>query len=687
MTVHVVTGGTGFLGRRVLPLLLAREDCEAVHVLVRTGSVARLEQMAAGWEGGEKVHPLVGDLTARGLGLGRRGPRSADHVIHLGAVYDMTAPEEESQAANVDGTRSVIALTQRLGATLHHVSSVAVAGDHHGRFTENDFDRGQELPSAYHRTKFEAEELVRLTCTAPWRVYRPSVVVGDSVTGEMDKIDGPYYFFNALRRLGALAPGMAAVPIVVPDLGSTNIVPVDFVAAALVHLVHRRQGDGKAFHLVHPRPQPLQEVYGAFAAAAGAPHPVFTVPAPWLVPLSAVGGALGRVPGVNTVRDLVLDQLGIPPEVISHLTFNAVFASNQTQDALADSGIRSPELGTYADVLWRYWAENLDPDRARRHDPAGQLVGRVVVITGGSSGIGKALALALVKEGAVSILLARRPDELAEAVEEVRATGGESYGYPCDITDPESVTSVVKEILAEHDHVDVLVNNAGRSIRRSISRSTDRFHDFERTMAVNYFGAVRLVLELLPDMERRRTGHIVNVSSIGVQTHPPRFSAYVASKAALDAFSEVVSSETWHDGITFTSVRMPLVRTPMIAPTSLYDHFPASTPDEAAAMLVRAIKDRPKRINTPVGTLGELMSTLAPHTKDMILHQAYRVFPDSASARGEAASLPRSEPVEGSRSARSGSMAAPLAAPAASATRQASRVAIALARLMPGIHW
>jgi len=190
---------------------------------------------------------------------------------------------------------------------------------------------------------------------------------------------------------------------------------------------------------------------------------------------------------------------------------------------------------------------------------------------------------------------------------------------------------------------------------------------------------VRLVLELLPHMERRKHGRIVNVSSIGVQTSVPRFSAYVASKAALDAFSDVVASETWHDGITFTSVRMPLVRTPMIAPTSLYDAFPAATPDEAAAMLVRAIKDRPKRINTPLGSLGEVMGTFAPKLKDAILHQAYQVFPDSAAARGQ-----KKEPSD--EAAKPGQQ--PVAASASAVgTRQLSRTAMAFARLMPGVHW
>ena len=671
MTVYVVTGGTGFLGRNVIPLLLDRPDCEAVHVLVRESSAPRLASIAAAWAGGERVHALVGDLTAPGLGLGRRGPREADHVLHLGAIYDMTASAEDSQAANVVGTTGVIALAERLGATLHHVSSVAVAGEHKGRFSEDDFDLGQPLLSPYHATKFEAEKLVRETCTTPWRIYRPAIVVGNSLTGEMDKIDGPYYFFGALAKWATL-PSM--LPIALPDLGNTNLVPVDYVVAALDHLMHRAEGDGQAFHLVNRHPQPLREVYGALAAAAGAPTAMMTLPKEVLAPLAL----LSRVPGATVARDLVLNQLEIPPEVIDHVTFASDFTSRKTREALRGTGISAPEFSSYAKNLWVYWAAHLDPQRARHDDPAGKLVDRVVVITGASSGIGKALALALAEEGAISLLLARRAEELEEVVEEVRSGGGRSYAYPCDITDPESVTQVVKHIIEEHDHVDVLVNNAGRSIRRSATASTERMHDYERTMAVNYFGAVRLVLELLPHMERRKYGHVVNVSSIGVQTLPPRFSAYVASKAALDAFSDVVASETWHDGITFTSVRMPLVRTPMIAPTSLYDAFPAATPEEAAGMLLRAIKDRPKRINTPLGSLGEVMGTFAPKLKDAILHQAYQVFPDSAAARGE-----KKEP--GDTLAKQQQPAA--ASSSSVGTKQLSRAAMAFARLMPGVHW
>jgi NAD(P)-dependent dehydrogenase (short-subunit alcohol dehydrogenase family) len=199
----------------------------------------------------------------------------------------------------------------------------------------------------------------------------------------------------------------------------------------------------------------------------------------------------------------------------------------------------------------------------------------------------------------------------------------------------ESVDRLIERVLADHRNVDMLVNNAGRSIRRSIALSYDRFHDFERTMQLNYFGAVKLIIGLLPHMRERGSGHIVNVSSIGAQAYPPRFSAYVASKAALDAFTRVVTSEVIGDGVTFTTIHMPLVRTPMIAPTKMYDAFPTMTPDEAGDMICEALRAKPKHMGTKLGTFGEVMHSLAPKVADQILHVAYRVFPDSAASKGE----------------------------------------------------
>ncbi len=662
---YLVTGGTGFVGRHVLARLVSRPDCEDVAVLIRDSSRVRLARLTAALDGGERVRAVVGDLTAPELGLREADLdelRGVDHVVHLAAVYDLTAGEEANREANVDGTRRVVELAARLGAgCLHHVSSVAVAGDHSGRFTEDDFDIGQRLPSPYHATKFAAEQLVR-QCETPWRIYRPAVVVGDSRTGEMDKVDGPYYLFPAIARLASL-PGPGPVPVPMPDLGATNIVPVDYVADALVELAHRPGLDGRAFHLASPHPQGLVEVYDAFAAAAGAPRAAAVLPAAASRPLLGLAGAavslLGRVPGADTVRAAALAEVGIPEEVLPHLTLRPTFDSAATRRELAGTGIPVPKLDGYAPPLWRYWAHHLDPMRARRPGPGGPLSGRRVVITGASSGIGRATALQVAQRHAVPLLVARRGQELEAVRAEIESAGGQAHVYACDITQPEAVDALVKQLLSDHESIDMLVNNAGRSIRRAVRLSYDRLHDYERTMAVNYFGAVRLTLGLLPHMTSRYFGHIVNVSSIGVQTNTPRFSAYVSSKAALDAFARVVASETYGEGVTFTIVHMPLVRTPMIGPTTIYRAFPAASPDEAAAMVVEALEQRPKEISTKLGTTGAVAYTVTPQLVDALLHIAYRVFPDSPADRE--AEDDDSTPL--------------------------SRAARAMIRLLPGVHW
>jgi NAD(P)-dependent dehydrogenase (short-subunit alcohol dehydrogenase family) len=376
-------------------------------------------------------------------------------------------------------------------------------------------------------------------------------------------------------------------------------------------------------------------------------------PATW-----AVRSAM-HLPGATLASHVLLDRLAVPPEVVPHMTFRPRFDAGRTFALLDDEGVELPPLEDYADALWRYWAEHLDPDRARRPRPGGALGGRTVVITGASSGIGKATALHAAQRGAIPLLVARSADKLDEVRREIEADGGSAYVYPCDITDTEAVAATVKQMLADHpDGIDFLVNNAGRSIRRSVHLSYDRMHDYERTMSLNYFAAVRMILALLPHMSERHFGHVVNVSSIGVQTAPPRFSAYVASKAALDAFSRVVASETFGDGVTFTTIHMPLVRTPMIRPTRIYDAFPTLSPDQAAELVLRALTDRPKRVRTRLGMFGEVSYAVAPKLVDAVLHVAYRVFPDSKAAGGGETEGP-----------------------------SLTRGARAMARLLPGVHW
>jgi NAD(P)-dependent dehydrogenase (short-subunit alcohol dehydrogenase family) len=264
------------------------------------------------------------------------------------------------------------------------------------------------------------------------------------------------------------------------------------------------------------------------------------------------------------------------------------------------------------------------------------LAGRVVLVTGASSGVGEATAHAVAARGATVLCVARRRDQLDRVVAEIRGEGGDAHGYPCDLTDADATDGLVRQVLADHDHVDLLVNNAGRSIRRSLEYSYDRMHDFERTMAINYFGPVRLTLGLLPRMRERRFGHVVNVVTWGVQLKAPKFSAYIASKTALDSFARIAGRETFFDNVTFTNLRLDLVRTDMIEATDAYDRAPAKTPEQAARLVVRALEDRPLTVSTVAGRVGEVLNLLAPRAMDAAMAAMAARMPDSDAARGAA---------------------------------------------------
>jgi NAD(P)-dependent dehydrogenase (short-subunit alcohol dehydrogenase family) len=264
------------------------------------------------------------------------------------------------------------------------------------------------------------------------------------------------------------------------------------------------------------------------------------------------------------------------------------------------------------------------------------LAGRTVMVTGASSGIGEATAYAVARRGAHVLLVARRAEALEAVRARIQADGGRASSYACDMTDGEAVDALVARVLGEHGAVDHLVNNAGRSIRRSLELSHDRMHDFERTMAINYFGPVRLTMGLLPAMRAQRFGHVVNLVTWGVQIKAPKFAAYIASKTALDTWSRIAGREAFFDDVAFTNIRMSLVKTPMSAPTEVYARMRGYTPEQAAEIVVRALEDRPLTWNTLAGNVGEAANLVAPRLSDLAMALAHRWVPDSAAARGAA---------------------------------------------------
>lgn len=660
---YFVTGGTGFIGRNLIDQLLQRKG--TVYVLVRRGSKRKFNQLVTDrWaDHASQVVAISGDLTKVKLGVSDSDLKTLSgkikHFFHLAASYDLAADDDANQSANIDGTRHAIQFAEAVKAKcFHHTSSIAVAGLYQGTFREDMFDEATGLHHPYFRTKHDSEGLVRQNCSIPWRVYRPGIVVGHSRTGEIDKVDGPYYFFKLIQKMRRMLPPW--VPTLGLEGGRINVVPVDFVARAMDHIAHKPKLDGQCFHLTDPSPKRIGEVMNLFAEAAHAPLMSMRIDARLFSFIPApVKQGFAMLPPVRRIINQVLSDLGIPKDMLSFFNYPTQFDARETERALKGSDIKVPPLEDYAWVLWDYWERHLDPELFIDRSLSGQVRDNRVLITGASSGIGKATAMMMGEAGAKVILVARGEEALMETKAEIEAGGGIAFAYTADLSDMKDVERLVKQVTDDHGGVDILVNNAGRSIRRSIALSYDRFHDFERCMQLNYFGALKMIMGFLPAMTEQRRGQVINISSIGVLTNAPRFSAYVASKAALDAFSRCAASEFNDTGISFTTINMPLVRTPMIAPTKIYESVPTITPEDAADMVKQAVIFRPQRIATRLGIFAQVLHTVTPKVAEIVMNSAFRMFPDSAAAKGD----------------KDGG------------DQKATQEQVAFASLMRGIHW
>ncbi|MGK2878795.1 MAG: SDR family oxidoreductase [Solirubrobacterales bacterium] len=657
---YFVTGGTGFIGRYVLGRLLERKG--RIYVLVRPQSRERMDAIIErlGAPKGRIVQ-LAGDITEPHLGLSQKDReriKDVDHFLHLGAVYDITAEAQINRETNVGGTINAVRLCNSLDhATFHHISTIAVAGRYNGVFREDMFDAGQKLEFPYDRTKFEAEQIVREELTAPKRIYRLAIVVGDSKTGAIDKVDGPYLIFKWLKRASDHLP--AWLPTMGITGGQVNLIPVDFAAGAIDHLMHKEGLDERTFHLADPYPPTVGEAITIFANAGGAPG--FNIRTSNVIAQSAPRVLLGLAqysPPTKMITDELVKQLDLPRQFWDNLDNPTRFDCSETLKELDGSGLFVPPLERYAKTLWDYWERNFSDAATENRKLKRSVNGKVVVITGASSGIGEVVAHRIGRAGATVILIARTKSKLDVVRDEIIDAGGDAASFTADLSNLDDCQRVIEDILEEYGRIDVLVNNAGRSIRRSLSASGDRFHDFERTMQLNYFGALKMIMTVLPGMRRRKYGRIINISSIGAQAYPPRFSAYVASKSALDAFSRCAQPEVLSDGVIFTTVYMPLVKTPMTAPTTIYKAFPMITPHEASDLVIKGMVGTPRKVTTNLGRTGEVLHALSPELADRILATAYNLFPESAAAKG----------TEGSRD-------------------QITPEAIAFAHVMRGVYW
>ncbi|HEY8906335.1 MAG TPA: SDR family oxidoreductase, partial [Rhodoferax sp.] len=517
---YFVTGATGFIGKRLVKKLLQRKGA-VVYFLIRHESgdkVKALREFCGG--SAARLVPVVGDLTAKKLGVSATDLKQlkgqVSHFYHLAAIYDLGADEASQIEVNIDGTRNTVELAKTIEAGhFHHVSSIAAAGLYEGVFREDMFTEAENYEHPYFMTKHESEKIVRQECKLPWSVYRPAMVVGDSTTGEMDKIDGPYYFFKLIQRMRQLLPPW--MPSIGLEGGRINIVPVDFVVDALAAISHQQGISHKCYHLVDPVGYRVGDVLDIFGKAAHAPKMNLFVNAALLgfIPRSVTKGLMALAP-VRRVRNAIMTDLGLPEDMLTFVNYPTRFDCRETLAALKGTGVVCPNLKDYAWRLWDYWERHLDPDLHIDRSLRGTVGGKVVLVTGGSSGIGLAAAHKFSEAGAITLICGRDQDKLDAACAEARKRGGEFIAYAVDIAEPAACEAFVQQVMAEHGGVDFLINNAGRSIRRAIESSYDRFHDYERTMQLNYFGSLRVTTGFLPGMVAKRKGHVVNISSIGV---------------------------------------------------------------------------------------------------------------------------------------------------------------------------
>src|SRR5436190_7511165 len=446
---YFVTGATGFIGSYLIAKLVERGG--PIYVLVRQRSLDRLAELREAWGVDDKrIVAIVGDLGKPKLGVSaadlRKLKGKVDHFFHLAAIYDLQASAEEQQAANVDGTRHAVEFATAIAAgCFHHVSSIAAAGLYEGVFREDMFEEAEELDHPYFRTKHDAERVVRRECKRPFRIYRPGFVVGDSKTGEIDKIDGPYYFFKLIQKLrNALPPWMPTVGI---EGGRINIVPVDFVVDALDHIAHKKGLDAGCFHLTDPEPRRVGEVLNLFAKAAHAPQMTMRVNAKMFsfIPSFVLDSVMSLAP-VRRIQKQVLSDLGIPKDMFRFINYPTRFDNREAEKALDGSGIAVPPLESYAWRLWDYWERHLDPDLFIDRSLAGKVRGKVAVVTGGTSGIGEATAYKLAEAGARVVVVARDPEKAAPVMARIAELGAAGRFVACDLSSLEECDKLVATV-------------------------------------------------------------------------------------------------------------------------------------------------------------------------------------------------------------------------------------------------
>jgi NAD(P)-dependent dehydrogenase (short-subunit alcohol dehydrogenase family) len=650
MSQCLVTGASGLLGKHLVDILL--ENGHHVTLLLRNPEHTSKKTLIEKWikkattvrnhGRNSDINVWNGDITKKNLGVDD-GLALTDfnHIYHLAAVYNLNADKDATLSTNVNGTEHLLEKMDddKFRGVFHFAGSVSIAGDFKGEFSERMFSEGQQHGHVYNRSKYLAEKIVREKHTSQnnydIRIYRPSHIVGHSKTGEMDKIDGPYYGFAAISAMKKKLPPW--FPIVMPKTKVLmDMVPVDYVAEAMYTLSMMEKSelpdDLFCFHLTDPNAPTLTEASEMMLNAAGGPKVQFTFSTRMVNAYLGLIKQAANLKGVEMVKDGLLSSLNVPLGVLDAMLLNVRFGAGETTQLLRKKGVDLLPFESYVETLWDYYNRHLDPDKTKEERSDAAFRGKIVLITGGSEGIGFASAKRCVSYGAKVIIAARNQNKLDKArfkLEPIaKENGGSVEAVTCNVSDLEECDNLVAYILNQYGYVDILFSNAGLSIRRSISKAIDRFHDYQRTMQTNFFGPLKIVLGLLPSMAERRNGHILYSSTMNTMAPTPWFSAYAASKSALDAIGDSLAGEYADKNIHFTSLKFPLIKTGMLAPTKDYDDIPLASPEFAAQMFVDAVLNKLRKNMTGLGVAMGIAGLFTPKVLTQVYNYIYRVWPD-----------------------------------------------------------
>lgn len=613
---RLVTGAAGFFGRQLVLELLHRHPHDRVVALVHGDD----EDELRGWLDARRAHVerlevVRGELTAARCGLAEehvtRLVGNCVHVYHTAARYELTHTDpERDEIVNVEGTQRILELADAIGAaSFAHVSTVMVAGDYHGIWTEEHLRETPGWPTSYARSKHRAELLVQESRLPVRGIYRLGVLVGDAVTGVHFKQDGVYGFFEAIRSIDRAVP--RGLPLPTFGWGAIPLCPVDHAARALVALAADPSPGLTVHHVFEDEVLRADEIMRLVLAAAGRED---TFDLAWI-------GHAVRSLDEQAEHDTVLAQLrddvlailadaDVPQHLLGELHQATQFSNDITSTRLRELGIDSPTFASYASRIWHGWLAHRT--RAMLDRRRAFFSGKHIVMTGGSSGIGAEMLRRMLDADVASVVVLGRGSERLEAAVAAHPARERVEHLSCNLIDPADVTSAVERLLADGRMIDALVLSAGLSIDRRLLDMADDLNEMARMTQVNFLAPTHLIRGLLPLIEHRTDARIVTVSTISTQLDVPGFTVYAATKAALDQVFAVLPAELAGKGISFVTVRLPLVKTPMTDVHVRLRDVPMLSVGRAAEMVLAAFESGDPRAGTRLGNVIELLRTLHP---------------------------------------------------------------------------